>query len=1204
MAKMKSIENGKTANKDYMNFISFELPGISNNSDSIYVGGIGKDIKILGDIRNYRLISDEGNDPQYRIGRENWYIDSDGYSFFNDIKTDGFYCDNNGSFSNIVARGCMDVKDTLYVGNRDNEDARYITFTDRKINFGKNGQYIDAYGDALTLCAGNGSDDNYISLYNTDHLTMHSNNTLIETTSQITLKSTKTYIEDSNGTTLLQTGTNMIKLRTSNGFNITVKDTTITVAGNNNKITLLNNEGKTSLIDLTTKKLTVSDALMFDYVNNEGDYQELIQFNISDTHDKPTLQFKHSTDNDFIELAGENIIFEVNAIESSSYIKANKLTSSTTIESMGRLYADSGLEIGKNTSAKGELYLYNYYKNGSTTYTGYTKVYPMNGSSTANYSLQLPATDGVLSTYARSSYSPKWLNTNNELTFGINGLQYFNISGTKQTGTTGTASADDAKTNNTPTSEWYHILRMNHGNTNGYYGDLALSINGNGGLYWRRVTAGNSYGWVRELDSLNYTEYVPKKDGTGATGTWGISISGNAATATSASKWTTSRTLTLGSDLSGTVTFDGSGNITLNATIYSSKATSGNKNNYPYRRIASLSTITGSYSDRTALLYLTQDYNGGKFGIIRISLITNNSSLVSGVEAKWLVRVGFSTDDIKIGLYNVFGATYADCFLKLSGTYASTTIRALEGTRGSIGRTWTLVDSSEVNDTTSSDKLTSTECYATIETAGTELHSQSYTNIVPATDEGIVNKANYVTTGDNKSILTSNGSTSTWTRDINPSSVTTKYIYGDTGVNIQSTSTQFEMGSGDSYNYIKVPTDISGQFIVGSVDNSFQERGISQEKYAYQNSSNKFGGTIWLGNPDNPSYVNIVEDLEGLYTNDQDDGTYKFSTGWNISREGYAEFSSINTNDLDVYGDISCDGNINCDGYYNGKIKNINTNSGIYHIAFVESDSSYLYINKVGSIEFKMSQGTTTAKGTAILGIGNNMNSTTANNTQGYIEIYGSNTGYTSFYSANTSTSNYDIKLPANSGTVALTSDIKLNGTAVNNSTFYAPTSAPTEGYFLVGGSSGTPVWNNFIQIHHATSMSGDYVILNKIIRNPVEDADEIMCSIDPSNGHAMFGRLDISCDTSGDTTDSEYIMFHRGYDSSDIMKKSAYGNVGEFTRLIASNTATTTKSSYPIAYLQPKSGTLALISDIPTYTFVTSKPTTANDNTLYFIAE
>lgn len=57
---------------------------------------------------------------------------------------------------------------------------------------------------------------------------------------------------------------------------------------------------------------------------------------------------------------------------------------------------------------------------------------------------------------------------------------------------------------------------------------------------------------------------APTKTGSGASGTWGIGITGNAATA---SKWATARTITLGSYLSGSVSLDGSANVTLNADV-------------------------------------------------------------------------------------------------------------------------------------------------------------------------------------------------------------------------------------------------------------------------------------------------------------------------------------------------------------------------------------------------------------------------------------------------------------------------------------------------------------------------------------------------------------------------------------------------------------------------------------------------------------
>jgi hypothetical protein len=66
---------------------------------------------------------------------------------------------------------------------------------------------------------------------------------------------------------------------------------------------------------------------------------------------------------------------------------------------------------------------------------------------------------------------------------------------------------------------------------------------------------------------------APAKTGTGATGTWGIAITGNAATATtattatSAAKLTTPRTLSLSGDVSGSATFDGSANATLTTAV-------------------------------------------------------------------------------------------------------------------------------------------------------------------------------------------------------------------------------------------------------------------------------------------------------------------------------------------------------------------------------------------------------------------------------------------------------------------------------------------------------------------------------------------------------------------------------------------------------------------------------------------------------------
>lgn len=221
----------------------------------------------------------------------------------------------------------------------------------------------------------------------------------------------------------------------------------------------------------------------------------------------------------------------------------------------------------------------------------------------------------------------------------------------------------------------------------------------------------------------------------------GSSSSGGAAN--SANKLATARTVSGGTDITLSFNYDGSGNSSANIGFYSSSASVGDKNNYPFHRFAKLDTIAASYSDKSTTFFISQDYSGGGFGIVRIVLRTNNSNLASTVEVKWLVRCGLSADSVQVGIYNVFGKTYADAFFKTGGSYAGTCFRTLaSGARGGISRTWVLVNSSEVSGTSAIDAKTSTECYATIAAAGTALHKQAYSSIVSGTDSGTASYAN------------------------------------------------------------------------------------------------------------------------------------------------------------------------------------------------------------------------------------------------------------------------------------------------------------------------------------------------------------------------------------------------------------------------------------------------------------------------------
>jgi hypothetical protein len=69
-----------------------------------------------------------------------------------------------------------------------------------------------------------------------------------------------------------------------------------------------------------------------------------------------------------------------------------------------------------------------------------------------------------------------------------------------------------------------------------------MSINASGSDFKirDRWSSGSWNDWKTIIHDGNYTNYTVKKDGTGASGTWGINISGNAGTATSASNITVS----------------------------------------------------------------------------------------------------------------------------------------------------------------------------------------------------------------------------------------------------------------------------------------------------------------------------------------------------------------------------------------------------------------------------------------------------------------------------------------------------------------------------------------------------------------------------------------------------------------------------------------------------------------------------------------
>lgn len=141
---------------------------------------------------------------------------------------------------------------------------------------------------------------------------------------------------------------------------------------------------------------------------------------------------------------------------------------------------------------------------------------------------------------------------------------------------------------------WRNIISIRHRNGakdgTSYGMMIYTALTDVDSLRWDKQMGGKSWQGERIiLDSSNYTSYTVTKSGSGASGTWGINISGsstsctgNAATAT---KLQTARTISLTGSVTGSGTFDGSGNLSI--------TTSTNHSHGQYLPLAG-GTMTGS----------------------------------------------------------------------------------------------------------------------------------------------------------------------------------------------------------------------------------------------------------------------------------------------------------------------------------------------------------------------------------------------------------------------------------------------------------------------------------------------------------------------------------------------------------------------------------------------------------------------------------
>jgi hypothetical protein len=80
-------------------------------------------------------------------------------------------------------------------------------------------------------------------------------------------------------------------------------------------------------------------------------------------------------------------------------------------------------------------------------------------------------------------------------------------------------------------NNWQHLIACTHSNDGNYYSMQIAASFFSQNWYFRNTNGSGTTGWSTMLHSGNYTSYAPSLTGSGASGTWGISITGNAATA-------------------------------------------------------------------------------------------------------------------------------------------------------------------------------------------------------------------------------------------------------------------------------------------------------------------------------------------------------------------------------------------------------------------------------------------------------------------------------------------------------------------------------------------------------------------------------------------------------------------------------------------------------------------------------------------------
>lgn len=376
----------------------------------------------------------------------------------------------------------------------------------------------------------------------------------------------------------------------------------------------------------------------------------------------------------------------------------------------------------------------------------------------------------------------------------------------------------------------------------------------------------------------------------------------------SATKLVTARNISIaGRDFVGNVNFDGTGNVSLNGAINYCTINIGNTDPNPFKRIAHIK-VAHSWNDNALLLYISQGYHGGNFGLCRVEFrtndIANSDTAGGGVSLRWLIRQGYATDSIQAGYYIHLKNAYVDVFLKTTGAHQGTVIRVIQDSRGSINNSFGLINSTY-----------NTEAYTSLSAAATALYNVAYQGTVSGTDTCTVSHANSATklqtprtiwgqsfdgTGNVNGTIYINNSDSENGAIILNNNVNTHarisaikdQVVFNTGAAIRFGATNWEYSDWAGLKYDTVANAIYLGIADGTVFNYYSNKRsngtlkfpgittITPDSGARIGGS---GGDLYLGNANNSNWVKV-----------QDICSHNGSNYWYIYQSGNAHFSNIN----------------------------------------------------------------------------------------------------------------------------------------------------------------------------------------------------------------------------------------------------------------------------------------------------------------------